>query len=88
MDTGFIGIAGSCFSRRSTTNVRSTQRIEDAVWQVVARALQELALIAQEAPRRVEDAAMQQDPITGERASLTLRLAQCEKELKKWEEAY
>jgi site-specific DNA recombinase len=62
--------------------------IEDTVWHAVARALQDPALIAQEAQRRVEEAATQQGPITRQRASLIQQLAQCEKELKKWEEAY
>jgi site-specific DNA recombinase len=96
-------MAGQCrsnghrFYRCSRAPFQQTERhqrtinaegIEDAVWQAVARVLQDPALIAQEAQRRVEEAATQEGAMVRERDGFSRQLVQCEKELKKWEDAY
>jgi len=66
----------------------SASTLEAAVWQAVEEALQHPEMIASEVQRRVEHADMEQDTMTRERDCFTRQLAQCDKELKKWEAAY
>jgi hypothetical protein len=71
-------------SRRS---VQATT-IEPLVWQAVERVLKDPEIIAAEVARRREDTSMQQSTLDRERQSYTQQLAQCAKDLARWEAAY
>ena len=62
--------------------------IEPVVWNAVERALNNPALIAEELERRQEGTSTQQADLDRERQHYTSQLAQCDKDLKRWEAAY
>ena len=62
--------------------------IEPVVWQAVERALNNPALIAAELERRREGTSAQQVDLDRELQHYTRQLAQCDKDLKRWEAAY
>jgi site-specific DNA recombinase len=64
------------------------QEIEPQVWEVVERALNNPALIAAELARRREGTSTQQAALDRERQQYQRQLAQCDKDLKRWEAAY
>ena len=62
--------------------------IEPVVWAAVERALNNPALIAAELERRREGTSAQQADLDCERQHYHRQLAQCDKDLKRWEAAY
>jgi site-specific DNA recombinase len=65
-----------------------TKEIEPLVWQAVERALNNPTLIADELERRKEDTTTRQAGLERERQVYQRQLAQCDKDLKRWEAAY
>src|SRR5262249_47122418 len=65
-----------------------TSAIEPVVWEAVERALNNPALITAELERRREGTSAQQTDLDRERHHYTRQLAQCDKDLKRWEAAY
>jgi site-specific DNA recombinase len=74
-----------CAHRR---RVVLAERVEPAVWAAIERALRNPTLIAEEVTRRREDTSGQQTALAQERHEYERQLAQCEKDLKRWEAAY
>ena len=68
-------------------NVQATA-IEPVVWEAVERALHNPTLITAELERRREGTSAQQSDLDRERQHYTRQLAQCDKDLKRWEAAY
>jgi site-specific DNA recombinase len=66
----------------------SAAKIEQAVWEVVEKALNTPSLIAMEVERRKQGTTAQQGALTRERHSFEGQVAQCDKELHKWTEMY
>jgi hypothetical protein len=64
------------------------REIEPMVWEAVERALNNPALITAELERRREGTSAQQADLDRERQHYNRQLAQCEKDLKRWEAAY
>jgi chromosome segregation ATPase len=62
--------------------------IEPDVWAAVERVLRNPALIAQEVERQRQDAGSQQTALDRERRHYAAQLAQCDRDLKRWEAAY
>jgi site-specific DNA recombinase len=62
--------------------------IEAVVWQAVEKALQNPKIIVREVQHRAEHADTEQSTLVRELAGCTRQLAQCDKELSKWEVAY
>jgi site-specific DNA recombinase len=62
--------------------------IEPVVWEAVERALNNPALIAAELDRRREGTSAQQTDLDHERQHYSRQLAQCDKDIKRWEAAY
>jgi len=62
--------------------------IELVVWEAVERALNNPTLIAAELERREDGTSAQQADMDRERQHYTRQLAQCDKDLKRWEAAY
>jgi len=62
--------------------------VEPVVWKAVERALNNPALIAAELERRREGTSAQHADLNRERQHYTRQLAQCDKDLKRWEAAY
>jgi len=62
--------------------------IEPVVWEAVERALDNPMLITAELQRRREGTSAQQVDLDRERQHYTRQLAQCDKDLKRWEAAY
>jgi site-specific DNA recombinase len=62
--------------------------IETFVWEEVERALHNPSLIIAELERRREGTSAQQIDLGSERQHYTRQLAQCDKDLKRWEAAY
>jgi hypothetical protein len=58
------------------------------VWQAVEKALQNPKIIARTVQRRAEHADTEKSTLVRELAGFTRQLAQCDKELSKWEAAY
>jgi hypothetical protein len=58
------------------------------VWQAVEKALQNPKIIVREVQHRAEHADTEQSTLVRELAGCTRQLAQCDKELSKWEVAY
>jgi site-specific DNA recombinase len=85
-----------CRGRRARYDVVAphTQRsiqssaIEPVVWAAVDRALNNPALIAAEVERRKDGTSAQQADLERERQQYQRQLAQCDKDLKRWEVAY
>ena len=71
-----------------TTRSIVARDIEPVVWDAVERALNNLALIAAELDRRREGTSTQKADLDYERQQYERQLAQCEKDLKRWEAAY
>jgi site-specific DNA recombinase len=65
-----------------------TSVIEPVVWAAVDRALNNPALIAAEVERRKDGTSAQQADLERERQQYQRQLAQCDKDLKRWEAAY
>jgi site-specific DNA recombinase len=64
------------------------QEIETYVWRQVKRALNNPTMIAEELERRKEDTTTRQADLDRERQQYQRQLAQCDKDLKRWEAAY
>src|SRR5262249_13969216 len=62
--------------------------LEPAVWEAVERVLHNPALIMAELERQRAGTSAQQTDLDRERHHYTRQLAQCDKELKRWEAAY
>jgi hypothetical protein len=58
------------------------------VWSAVERLLRDPALIPTEIARRQAGTSTQQDTLVRERGSYQRQLAQCDKDLARWEKAY
>ena len=71
-----------------TTRGIVARKIEPVVWEAIERALNNPDLIATEMERRREDTSTQQSGVDSERQQYTRQLAQCDKDLKRWEVAY
>jgi len=68
-------------------NVQATA-LEPVVWEAVERALNNPTLITAELERRREGTSAQHVPLARERQHYTRQLAQCDKDVKRWEAAY
>jgi hypothetical protein len=66
----------------------AADQVEPVVWDAVERALTNPALITTELERRREGTSTQQTDLDRERQQYTRQLAQCDKDLKRWEAAY
>jgi site-specific DNA recombinase len=66
----------------------SAQALEPEVWRAIETALQHPELIAREVQRRAEHADTEQNRLAREQGGFTRQLAQCDKEMQKWEAAY
>jgi site-specific DNA recombinase len=64
------------------------QEIEPLVWEAVERALNNPVLITAELEHRREGTSIQQAALDRERQQYQRQLAQCDKDLKRWEAAY
>src|SRR5207249_4551653 len=62
--------------------------VDEVVWRAVERVLRNPTLIAEEVERQHADTSVQEATLERERQSYTRQLAQCAKELAKWERAY
>ena len=71
-------------SRRSV----AAAAIEPIVWQAVEHALNNPAVITAELERRRGNARTQQGDLDGERQHYARQIAQCDKDVKRWEAAY
>jgi site-specific DNA recombinase len=73
--------------RHTKRSVRATA-IEPIVWQAVERALNNPALIAAEVESQRGSTSVQQADLARERQHYSSQLAQCDKDLQRWEAAY
>jgi site-specific DNA recombinase len=71
-----------------TRRIVAADKIEPVIWDAVERALRNPALIAAELEQRQQGASTQQVDLERERQQYERQLAQCEKDLKRWEAAY
>ena len=71
-----------------TRRIVAADQVEPVVWDAVERALTNPALITTELERRREGTSTQQADLDRERQQYTRQLAQCDKDLKRWEAAY
>lgn len=62
--------------------------IEPLVWQAIERVLHNPALIAEEIERQRQGTSIQQANVDHERQQYGRQLAQCDKDIKRWEAAY
>ena len=83
----FRPIFHDCVAPHFRRSVQATA-IEPVVWDAVERALNKPTLIAEELERRRDGASTQQADLDRERQQYTRQLAQCDKDLKRWEAAY
>jgi site-specific DNA recombinase len=82
-----------CNGRRSLPNHPckgkvSAAKIEQQVWEAVERVLNDPAIIEAELARRKAGIGTQQSELARDRSRFESQLAQCDKEQRKWEEAY
>jgi site-specific DNA recombinase len=66
----------------------SATRLEETIWTAVERVLRNPAFITTEVERRQQGVHAEQSDLERERSLFAGQIAQCEKELRKWEQAY
>ena len=83
-----IGVHARIIRRRRHAGDDHATRLEETVWAAVERVLRNPVFIVTEVERRQQGVHAEQNDLERERSLFAGQITQCDKELRKWEQAY